>query len=108
MPQNLAKIVHPLVENGLYENAEAAVKDLMANHILHQIAHYRGIIEKLENKYGMSYHQFNAYLNERAKKLENEQSIHQRFMLEEDDELDWKTATEMLQSWLGLSSKGSK
>jgi hypothetical protein len=35
MSQNIAEIVHPLVDHGLYENAEAAVKDLMANHILH-------------------------------------------------------------------------
>jgi hypothetical protein len=48
MAQNLAEIVHPLVDNGLYTNAEAAVKDLMAGHILHQIGHYRAIGEKFE------------------------------------------------------------
>lgn len=108
MSQNLAEIVHPLVDNGLYENAEAAVKDLMANHILQQIEHYRVIVEKFEKKYGMKYSQFDDYLKERAKKLANDPASQKRFMLEEEAALDWKVATEMLESWLGLKGKGSK
>ncbi|MDZ7289057.1 MAG: hypothetical protein ONB44_01605 [candidate division KSB1 bacterium] len=108
MPENLAEIVHPLVDNGLYENAEAAVKDLMASHILHQIEHYRAILEKFEKKYGMKYVQFSSYLKERAQKLPHEPSSQKRFMLEEEDALDWKIATEMLESWLGLRRKGAK
>jgi hypothetical protein len=105
MSQNIAELVHPLVDNGLYENAEAAVKDLMANHILHQIEHYRSIVEKFEKKYGMRYSQFNAYLNERARILANDPSLQKGFMLEEEDALDWKVASEMLESWLGLKRK---
>ena len=45
MSQDLAEIVHPLVDNGLYESAEAAVKDVMAGHILHQVEHYHNIVE---------------------------------------------------------------
>jgi hypothetical protein len=108
MSQNLAEIVHPLVDNGLYANAEAAVKDLMAGHVLHQIEHFRAIGEKFEKKYGMKYAQFNDYLEERAKKLTNDSASQKRFMLEEEDALDWKVATEMLESWLGLKGKGSK
>lgn len=108
MAQNLAEIVDPLVDNGFYENAEAAIKDLMANHILHQIEHYRAIIDAYENKYGMTYPQFSAYLKERAKILASESSIQKSFMLEEDDAHDWNVASDMLQSWLGLKSTGSK
>lgn len=108
MPQDLAEIVHPLVDNGLYENAEAAVKDLMAGHILHQIEHYRAIGEKFEKKYGMKYAQFDDYLAERAKKLANDPVSQKRFMLEEEASLDWKVANEMLESWLGLRGKGTK
>jgi hypothetical protein len=108
MSQDLAEIVHPLVDNGLYENAEAAVKDLMTGHILHQIEHYRAIGEKFEKKYGMKYAQFNDYLAERAKKLATNPANSKRFMLEEEDALDWKIATEMLESWLNLRVKGAK
>lgn len=108
MSQNLAEIVHPLVDNGLYENAEAAVKDLMASHILHQIERYRNTVEKFEKKHGMKYFQFEDYLKERAKKLVAEPSSAKRFMLEEEDALDWKVANEMLQSWIELKSKDEK
>jgi hypothetical protein len=108
MSENLAEIVHPLVDNGLYANAEAAVKDLMAGHILHQIEHYSTIVEKFEKKYGMKYAQFDDYLKERAKKLAHDPSSQKRFMLEEEDALDWKIAVDMLGSWLGLRAKSSK
>lgn len=108
MSQDLAEIVHHLVDNGLYETAEAAVKDLMAGHILHQIEHYRAIVEKFEKKHGMKLAQFDDYLKERAQKLVNDPSGHKRFMLEEENALDWKIAAEMLASWLGLRGKSSK
>lgn len=108
MSQNLTEIVHPLVDNGLYESAEAAVKDLMAGHTLHQIKHYHTIVETFEKKYGMKRAQFDDYLKERAKLLVNDSAHHERFMLEEEDALDWKIAAEMLSSWLGLRGKGAK
>jgi len=108
MSQDIAEIVHPLVDNGLYESAEAAVKDLMTGHILHQIGHYRAIVESFEKKYGMKLSQFDDYLKARAKKLVNDSASQKRFMLEEEDALDWKIAAEMLESWLGLRGKGLK
>ena len=56
----------------------------------------------------MKYAQFDDYLAERAKKLANDPASQKRFMLEEEDALDWKVATEMLESWLGLRGKGAK
>lgn len=59
MSQNLAEIVHPLVEKGLFENAEIAVRNLMVDYTPHQIEHYQEIIKKFEQKYGLNYGQFN-------------------------------------------------
>lgn len=107
MSSNVAEIVAPLVNNGLYENAETAVKDLMAQHIVHQIERYHAVIEQFEEKYGMRYSQFTAYLNARAKQLASQPALQKKFMLEEEDALDWKIAGEMLDSWLGLKGKSA-
>lgn len=108
MSQNLAEIVNPLIDKGLFENAEMAVKSLMTDYVLHQIEHYRSIIGGFEKKYGMNYVQFNKYLEERANRLANKSSLHKSFMLEEEDALDWKIAAEMLESWLGLKERNIK
>ncbi len=105
MSSNVAEIVDPLVNSSLYENAEAAVRDLMSHHVLHQIERYRAVVEKFEDKYGMPYSQFTAYLNERAKQLASQPALSKKFMLEEEDALDWKIAGEMLDSWLGLKGR---
>jgi len=108
MSQDIAEIVYPLIENGLYEDAESAVKDLMVDYVLRQIEHYRNIIQNLEKKHGMNYHQFNKYVEERSKTIKGNKAIHQNFMLEEEDALDWKIASEMLNSWLGLRGKTTR
>ncbi len=105
MSQNLAEIVHPLVEKGLFENAEIAVRNLMVDYTLHQIEHYQEIIKKFEQKYGMNYNQFNKYLSDHAKKVGADKQLQKRIMVEEEDALDWKIAAEMLESWLGLRRK---
>jgi len=105
MAQNITDIVSPLVENGMFENAETAVKNLMLDFILHQIHEYEVKIKKFEKKYKMNYYHFNLYLNERAKNVVSDKSLHRSFMREEEDALDWKIATEMLESWLGLKKK---
>ncbi len=105
MPHDIAEIVSPLVENGMFENAETAVKNLMRDYILNQIHHYQRKIKKFEKKYKMNYDLFNQYLKERAKKVVLDKSLHQPFMVEEEDALEWKVATEMLESWLGLRRK---
>ncbi len=108
MSETLAEIVHPLVEKGIFDNAESAVKNLMTDYVLRQIEHYRSIVQQYERKYGMNYAQFNKYLGERAKRLRADPSLHQSYMLEEEDALEWKIATEMLESWLGLSPLSAK
>ena len=53
----------------------------------------------------MNYRHFNEYLMERAKKVVSDRSLHQALMMEEEDALDWKIATEMLESWLGMKQR---
>jgi len=73
----------------------------MVTHIFQQISHYRGIVRKFERKHGMTHSQFEDYLQAQA----NTEPFNQkRFILEEEDALDWKIAAEMLDSWLGLKT----
>ena len=80
----------------------------MTNNILHQIDHYRAVSERFEKKYAMTYLQFDRYLQERTHTLSPDISVHQQLMLEEEDAFDWKVATEMLASWLGLQDSTGK
>jgi len=105
MSPDLAEIVRPLIEKGQFENPETAIRNLTADYVLRQIKHYRNTVKKYERKYGMRYGQFTQYLGERAKNLLSDNALHKRFMSEEDDALEWKMATEMLESWLGLREK---
>jgi len=77
----------------------------MTTHIFQQISRYRNIVEKFEQKYGVTYFQFEDYLQAQAKKLATEPFNQKQFMLEEEDALDWKIAAEMLDSWLELKTQ---
>jgi polyhydroxyalkanoate synthesis regulator phasin len=106
------KVVEPLVQRGLFETTESAVRGLAQDYILRQIVRYQETIGNLEQKYGMDYDQFIQYLKQRAALLqstnvspEQRQPLNQAVMLEEEDALEWKIAREMLQSWLGLKSE---
>lgn len=48
MSQNHAKIVYPLVEKGLFENVEIAVRNLLVDYLIRQIDHYKAIIQKFK------------------------------------------------------------
>jgi len=106
------KVVEPLVQRGLFETTESAVRGLAQDYILRQIVRYQETIDNLEQKYGMDYDQFIQYLKQRTALLqstnipsEQRQPLNQAVMLEEEDALEWKIAREMLQSWLGLKSE---
>jgi Arc/MetJ-type ribon-helix-helix transcriptional regulator len=105
--ENLAEIVQPLVEKGLFENAESAVRNLLSDFVFQQVKQHRSVVRKFEKKYGMNYSQFTKYLEARTKKLAENPALHQSIMLEEEDGLDWKIAYEMLESWLGLKEKNA-
>ncbi len=73
-------------------------------YIVGQIQEYQQTIDTLQSRYGMSYEQFETYLQLRADELMRRptKALNQAIMHEEDDSLDWKVAREMQASWLGL------
>ena len=107
MTDQVASVVEPFVRRGLFASPEKAVVEMAREYIMHQLEHYRSVIESLQAKYGMTYEQFIVYLKSRSKTLVTtpDPALSQAVMKEEEDALDWKIATEMLQSWLGLQTE---
>jgi hypothetical protein len=107
MSAQVAAMIDPFVRRGLFASPEQAVSEMARDYILRQIERHRATIEKLQTKYGMNYAQFNAYLKSRVATLMTtpNPALGKAVMQEEEDALDWKIATEMLQSWLGLQSE---
>ena len=107
MMNDVTAVVEPFVQRGLFENSEKAVSEMARVYILRQIEWHQATIERLQEKYGMNYEQFNAYLQARAATLTTaaDPALNQAVMLEEEDALDWKVAREMLSSWLGLKAE---
>jgi len=89
-------------QHHVFGQSEDAIKNLMADYTMRQIHHFQQIVNRFKKKYGMDYHQFEAYLKERAKRLKEDPSLHAAFLVEEEDALEWKIAEDMLASWLGL------
>ncbi len=107
MSDQVATLVEPFVRRGLFATPERAVAEMARDYVLRQIEHHRATIERMQAKYGMTYDQFDAYLKSRSATLaaSPNPALSQAVMREEEDALDWKTANEMLQSWLGLQSE---
>lgn len=102
-------VIGPLVERKLFATEEDAVRALLRDYMLRQIAKKRRTIVRFEKKYGMRFEPFSKYLHERSVLLQSDElSSEQRqilgraIMMEEEDGLDWKVARDMLESWLGL------
>jgi len=100
-------IVRPFVRRGLFASAEKAVAEMARDYVLRQIERYRAVDDRLQTKYGMSYEQFEAYLQSRSDALATapDPALNQAVMMEEEDGDDWKLAREMLHSWLGLQGE---
>ena len=107
---DVAALVQPFVRRGLFDSPENAVAEMAREYVLRQVERYRIIIEAMESKHGMSYAQFDAYLRSRAARLQERQepALNRAIMAEEEDALEWKIASEMLLSWLGLQSEMSQ
>jgi len=97
-------VVEPFVRRGLFDTPEKAVAAMARQYVLHQIEAHQGTIQGLEHKHGMTFEQFERYLQVRSNTLaENpDTQLNQSLMEEEEDAFDWKVATEMLSNWLGL------
>jgi hypothetical protein len=100
-------IVEPFVRRGLFASPEQAVTEMARDYVMRQIERYRAAAESLQAKYGMTYEQFEAYLQSRSATLaaHPDPALNQAIMAEEEDALDWKIARDMLTSWLGLQTE---
>ncbi len=107
MSTQLVTMVEPFVRRGLFASPEQAVAEMTRAYVLRQIETYRAISEALQAKYGMTYEQFEAYLQARSATLAAvpNPALNQAVMAEEEDAFDWKIAREMLASWLGLRAE---
>ncbi len=109
MSATISAAIELLIRKKIFNTEEEAIRELMREYIMRQIGTLRRKIGRFERKYGMSFQQFNKYLHERSVLLEKRefsaeqrQALGQAIMQEEDDWLDWKSAQEMIESWIGL------
>ena len=109
MSAAISTTIEPLIKRKIFDTEEEAIRELLREYVLRQIAALQQQVDRFEQKYGMHFQQFGEYLHERSMLLESvDLSLEQRqvlsraIMQEEDDWLDWKAAWEMLESWLGL------
>lgn len=110
MSEQVATVLSPFVQHGLFDSPEKAVMTLARDYTLHQIDRYQKTTEQLQEKYGMSFEQFEAYLAARSATLAESPSpkLGQAVMEEEEDAFDWKIARDMLSKWLGLQTEVTK
>ena len=104
--------VEALIKRNIFASEEEAIRELVRDYVLRQMAILQDGVLQFERKYGMNFQQFNQYLHERSALLEKKtlpteqlQTLNAAIMQEEDDWLDWKAAREMLENWLGLSQE---
>jgi len=109
MKADVSAVMEPLIKRKIFATDEEAIRELLREYILRQIAALQREMRRFERKYGMPFERFGEYLHERSVLLERgnltteqRQALGRAIMQEEDDWLDWKTTKEMLESWLGL------
>jgi len=109
MSVSVSAVMEPLIRRRVFATEEEALRALLREYILQQIAALQREMGRFERKCGLSFERFGEYLHERSVLLETgplspeqRQTLGRTLMQEEDDWLDWKVAQEMLESWLGL------
>ena len=109
MTATASAVIEPLIKRKIFTSEEEAVRELLRDYMLRQIADLKQKTEQFRQKYGMDFHQFSEYLHERSELLESgslsqeqRQVLGRAIMEEEDDWLDWKAAQEMLENWIGM------
>lgn len=108
--REVVELVEPLVRHGAFSSPEQAVRELVHEYVLRQIDRYRSRITAYEERYGMPFEHFSAYLRERSTLLVSKvldsaerETVARAVMAEEEDWLDWKIARDFLTGWLGLN-----
>jgi hypothetical protein len=112
MNTNASADIKLLIKRKIFKTEEEAIRNLLREYILKQIADLRREIGRFERKYGMRFEQFSDYIHDRSVLLEKgdlsaEQrlNLNQAIMRDEDVWLDWKVTRETLDSWLGISKE---
>ena len=111
-------VIEPLIKRGIFATEEDAIRELLRDYMVRQIAALQREMGRFERKYGMPFERYGEYLHERSVLLpsgrdgvpmegdklsaEQRQVLGRAIMKEEDDWLDWKVTKEMLEGWLGL------
>lgn len=83
----LTKVARSLVASRRFATIEEALWDMAIVTVRSKVNYYRRRIRKMENKYGMDFDKFTARLKGKATPQQ------------EDDWLDWKSASSMLADW---------
>jgi hypothetical protein len=112
MNTNVGADIKLLIKRKIFKTEEEAIRNLLREYILKQIADLRREIGRFERKYGMRFEQFSDYIHDRSVLLEKgdlsadqRTNLNQAIMRDEDSWLDWKVTREMLDSWLGISEE---
>lgn len=107
-------LIEPLVKRKIFASEEQAIRELVLDYVLHQIAVLEQELAKFETKYGLRWERFEEYLHERSTLLqtgtltaEQRQALGRALMEEEDDWLEWKATRGLLESWLGLRQEAA-
>lgn len=105
-------VLEPLIRRQLFVDERSAVQELVRDYVLRHVEGLTEQIRDFENRYGMGFDRFAAYLHERSLLLssarldaDQRRALGLAVMAEEDDWLEWKAAQEILNSWLGLSAE---
>ena len=109
MTPTVSSVIQPLIQRKIFRTEEDAVRELLRDYTLRQIAELQQKIEQFRHKYAMDFRQFSEYLHERSALLERSslaqeqrQMLGRAIMQKEDDWLDWKAVQDMLDNWIGM------
>jgi hypothetical protein len=83
----LHEITKPFILAGIYKDEKSALIDITLDYVSRKIAQYDNIIVSFKKKYSCDFDQFSAQIKNNAS------------LAIEDDWMEWKSATEMRQSW---------
>ena len=108
-------MLKPFLQRRIFASEEQAIRSLLRDHVLHQIDTLRAVESGFAQQYGMPFERFEQYLHDRSELLtsgqlspDEQRTLGQAVMLEEDDWLEWRATREMLESWLGLDKEVSE
>jgi len=103
-------ILEPFVRRQLFSTTEEAARKLALDYVKQHIQSHQRKVARLERKYGMTFAEFGKYLRQRSTRLQSpsiksgeRKRLGRAIMNEEEDWLEWKAVSEMLESWLKLN-----